>query len=386
MFFFPACSLCHELLQDEVHIMREQILLFQRTIQNASRAAHLITDRSFPQLLANLSVSVLRIMAQVNSSSQLEQDLHQEFQNMGEVLFRLQLILRDNISLAVNTARAQSASFVSFGNQTRDTMATIYDFLWMSVYVINADVAPRSNKSILLLRRLQEAADNFTVIAKQRITSYAPVLLNVEQLFNSSNFIIAQTSQLVNITSPDVNQTLLDIKAELEDIDEALVAQKVLSGNLYNQSLEMTVFSNFFLMKVSNHSMKIQTDLDVNSTQSVIQDLSTTNATLHNDLIALQSRLRVAQQSYNDIFNVSKIFLNRSSSAIRRVNSTVESSHQIYQNVQQIYDGMMKNATLVVNHTFNTAQKMLGILSDYQTAITNSSKSLKNSMDQLTQV
>ena len=362
------------------------MVLFKKTIQNSSRAADLITDQSFPQLLANLSTTVLRVMAQVKSSYQLENNLHQEFQNLGHVLSQLQSTLNDNVSLSINTARAQSSSFVSLCNQTRDTMASIYDLLWMSVYVINADVIPRSNKSTLLLRKLQEAADNFTVIAEQRITSYAPVLLNVRHLFNSTNFIVSQTSELVNTTSLDVNKTLLNTTTAQVDVYNALTMQKIMSENLYNRSIEISISFDTLLKRISNTSRQIQNDLDVNTTYSdVIETLSTTNATLHNNMIALQSRLRVAQQSYNDVFNISMKFLNDSSTISQKANSTVEVSQQLYQHIQQIYAGM-RNATLVANHTFNTARKMLSILLDYQTAITNSTKSLQNSLDQLNKV
>ena len=362
------------------------MVLFKKTIQNSSRAADLITDQSFPQLLANLSTTVLRVMAQVKSSYQLENNLHQEFQNLGHVLSQLQSTLNDNVSLSINTARAQSSSFVSLCNQTRDTMASIYDLLWMSVYVVNADVIPRSNKSTLLLRKLQEASDNFTVIAEQRITSYAPVLLNVRHLFNSTNFIVSQTSELVNTTSLDINKTLLNTTTAQVDVYNALTMQKIMSENLYNRSIEISFSFDTLLKRISNTSRQIQNDLDVNKTYSdVIETLSTTNATLHNNMIALQSRLRVAQQSYNDVFNISMKFLNDSSTVSQKANSTVDASQKLYQHIQQIYAGM-RNATLVANHTFNTARKMLSILLDYQTAITNSTKSLQNSLDQLNKV
>ena len=362
------------------------MVLFKKTIQNSSRAADLITDQSFPQLLANLSTTVLRVMAQVKSSYQLENNLHQEFQNLGHVLSQLQSTLNDNVSLSINTARAQSSSFVSLCNQTRDTMASIYDLLWMSVYVVNADVIPRSNKSTLLLCKLQEAADNFTVIAEQRITSYAPVLLNVRHLFNSTNFIVSQTSELVNTTSLDINKTLLNTTTAQVDVYNALTMQKIMSENLYNRSIEISFSFDTLLKRISNTSRQIQNDLDVNTTFSdVIETLSTTNATLHNNMIALQSRLRVAQQSYNDVFNISMKFLNDSSTVSQKANSTVDASQKLYQHIQQIYAGM-RNATLVANHTFNTARKMLSILLDYQTAITNSTKSLQNSLDQLNKV
>ena len=384
--FYLACSLCHSLLQDEVHLLREQIVLFKRTIQNSSRTADLITDRSFPKLLTNLSTTVLRVMAQVNSSYQLENNLHQDFQNLGQVLYKLQSTLSDNISLDINTVRAQSSSFVSLGNQTRDTMVTIYDFLWMSVYVINADVIPRSSESTLLLHKLQEAADNFTAIADQRITSYAPVLLGVRHLFNSTNFIISQTNELVNITSLDINTTLLNTTTVQVDIYNALIQQKMSFEDLYNRSLEISISFNTLLKKISNTSGQIENDLNVNTTySSIIKTLSTTNTTLHDDMIALQSRLHVAQQSYSDVYNVSMKFLNDSTTISQNVNSTAEFSQQLHEQVQQIYEGM-RNATLVANHTFNTANKMLNILLDYQSAINNSTKSLQNSLDQLKKV
>ena len=325
-------------------------------------------------------------MSQVNSTSQLEDVLHRESQDLDQVLADFQETLTGNISSSINTARAHSRAVFLSNNESRTTLTTITNFLWFSVYIINADVMPRSNESVLLLSELRETARNFTAVAQQRIMTYAPVLVDVDQLFNASNFIVTQSSVLANNTSLDVNITLIDTQSELSEFDKALSAQILLSGTLCNQSLEMAIFSNDLLARIANSSVRIITLLRVaNTTEDLVKDLATSNTTLHEDIVALQSRFSIVQQSYTNVFNISKTFLDHSVVIMQKANSTVAVSEQMYQRVQEIHK-RMTNASLLANHTFNTAQKMYGVLSDYQTAITNSTNSLKNSLEQLNKV
>eukprot|EP00111_Clytia_hemisphaerica_P003965 TCONS_00011362-protein len=375
-----ACSLCHGLIQDEVHLLRQQIKTFQLMVQNATRAVHLVSNDTFPELLTNLSSTVLRILSEVKSTAQLEHELYQEFDNLGDTLEELETRLEINITQRVNIIRAQSSNIMTHENQTRDTMNTIHDFLWFSVYIINTELTPKSGNASILLKQLQDLADNFTSIATKRISSYAPVLLNIDQLFNASNQILVKTAAITNI-SMNIDSNLTNTKSELTDFSRAVSGQRMLSSSLYNTSLEILNLSKDLLANITRTGDEIQ-DLDVNSAKTILNDLQSRNETLYQSLYRLKDHLQNLQETFTSLMFDSKRSLNHSSMVLKSANTTVKETETLHKQVSQIREGVL-NASKVSNTTFGTAQRMLVVLMDYENAIINSSQSLKDSMAQL---
>jgi len=352
-------------------------------LRNATTTDTLVSSNFFPEVIANISITVMGLLSRAKSSSQLEEKLSQEFENTGQILEALEHRLNITISKGVNEIRAQSSNVRLRENRTRDIMTSVYDFLWMSVYIINADVIPRENESELVLERLRAIAANLTTIAIERVSSYAPVLLNLNMLLNSTDNIMKQTKQIVNV-SLDTDATLRDSGMKLDDFDKAVSAQKLISDSLYSQSLQLMNVSDTILQSVFSTEEEINS-LNLNSSDELVVKLNSSNRTLYTQIEDLKQRTSAIRDSFGLVHASVKEFLNLSSAAIKNANLTSESTEKIYLQVLDTSE-RVQNTTIVANETFVTAQKMLLVLLNYEEAIFNSTQSLNSSLEELNKV
>jgi len=352
-------------------------------LRNATTTDTLVSSNFFPEVIANISITVMGLLSRAKSSSQLEEKLSQEFENTGQILEALEHRLNTTISKGVNEIRAQSSNVRLRENRTRDIMTSVYDFLWMSVYIINADVIPRENESELVLERLRAIAANLTTIAIERVSSYAPVLLNLNMLLNSTDNIMKQTKQIVNV-SLDTDATLRDSGMKLDDFDKAVSAQKLISDSLYSQSLQLMNVSDTILQSVFSTEEEINS-LNLNSSDELVVKLNSSNRTLYTQIEDLKQRTSAIRDSFGLVHASVKEFLNLSSAAIKNANLTSESTEKIYLQVLDTSE-RVQNTTIVANETFVTAQKMLLVLLNYEEAIFNSTQSLNSSLEELNKV
>ena len=356
---------------------------FKSILQNATESESLVSDKSFPEVITNISVTVMDLLRRAKSSSQLEEKLNEEFENIGQVLERLKDRLDINVSREVNEIRAKSSNVFFHENRTREIMTSVYNFLWMSIYVLNADVSPRANESELALQRLKAIAVNLSVISTERVSSYAPMLLDLSKLLNLTEHIMEQTKQIVN-TSLDTGAILKDSEAKLDDFDKAVSAQKLISDTLYSQSLQLMNASNTIIQSVLNTNEEIDS-LNLTSTDELVEKLNSKNRTLYTQIEDLKQRSLAVRESFDRVHISAKEFLNLSSAAVKNANATRQSTEKLYLQVLETGE-RVQNATVVANETFAVAQKMLLVLLNYEEAIFNSTQSLNSSLEELNKV
>ena len=184
------------MIQKDIHALRSQIRDFKRFLENSTRTSDLLSSDTFPTQLGNITATVARILMKVNSTSALERELDEDYALLGESLNAVEMNLKMNLSGDVNILRARIMEILTRQNRSENAMKAIHDYLWMSVYIINADV---SNRSAIIPARIEELRvieTNMTELASKRMLAFAPILKDLSFVLNATNNIVMETSRI----------------------------------------------------------------------------------------------------------------------------------------------------------------------------------------------
>lgn len=377
---FLACTQCHTLIQDEVHTLRSLLRDLKSVVDNTTNAADLLSDDTFPILLFNLSTSIFTLLANSTSAAATEQRLFKDIQMLNETVDTLQALLETNISRDVNVIRAQIPSVASYQNGSAEMMDTIYNFLWMSVYVINADIQPRIGEIPTKLEELRGIANNISTIASERLTTYAPILKDLSYLLNSTSNVLARTAILSNTSTTSYNM-LNDTRKKLLDLSNALTGSERLVDNLYNKATRLMNSSYALLLDMNNTADELAMS-NITTISELLNMLNVRHDTLLNESRVLNHTYQELFNIHQNIFTLAKYFMDNSTEILTKVNTRNAIAAEIHTNVTRAKE-MVDNATVTANLTYIMAQRMLYVMSDYQNSITNATLLINSSLHQL---
>lgn len=366
-----------------MHTIRSLLRNFKAVVHNTTNAAALLSNATFPQLLLNLFSSVLALLTKSNSAAMTEQRLFNDIQMLNETVDKLQAVLAVNISRDINLIRAQLPSVAAHQNRSNEILDTIYNFMWMSVYVINADVQPRSEELPGKLEELGRIANNLSAIASERLSTYAPILKDLTHLLNSTSHVMVRTEALTN-ASTESYSVLNDTADRLTDLSRASSATNLLVNTLYDEVLRLMNSSYAMLQRINSTAEELVL-ISLNNTTQLLQELNSRHSAMLNETRLLNDTYKNVYQTHQSIYTSVKVFMENSTEIFKKVNSRNEIAAEVYRNVTRAKQ-MVDNATGIANVTYITAKQILFVLSNYQNAIANATVLMNLSLNQLSSV
>ena len=137
-----ACSECHELIQREVHNLRESIHSLKLIINNSLERDQILLRLTFVTNIENITVSFMKLLGNVQLYSLKEENIIKDLRNLNSTLDDLHTVMKVNILDEILLIKTKIPTLHNTVNKSLSIVDTVYSLLWASVYVINADIKP----------------------------------------------------------------------------------------------------------------------------------------------------------------------------------------------------------------------------------------------------
>ena len=382
-FIISACSGCHELIQREVHNLRESIHALKLMINNSLEGDQILLQPTFVTSIENITVLVMKLIGNAQMYSLKEENIIKDLRNLNSTLDDLHTVMKVNISDEIALIRAKIPTPYNTVNESLGIVDTIYSLLWTSVYVLNADIQPTVEGYRNRLNELNFILSNMANISQHQKSQYTPVLTDMSFLINTTAKLLNKTYFLQNQKN---NLTDLGSKAsdDIEDLSSAVTGAKVVIENLFNSSsyfMNMTVKALKDVNEAFNDTFNKTT---FNITKKIAK-IQSNMKNIEEEITKLKATEQQISGKEKNVLVGATLFMNTSGELKDNLGVILSQSAYVYGvvlNASQRKDSAISS----VNNTFLEANQILEIVANFDQVSNNASILASRSLDFLREV